>query len=796
MSVVVFSASVLSRKDPHSLPFNFSRNGTNVQYNGMQMGLTKVFLRRRAFEALEHLRSRKITDAVVKIQSFYRMITAQVQYEIAIYAAILIQNFFRRIEAYRRYRIHRHFNAARTIQNSFRCYRARNILFSAYVLAWYCQSIWRGAQARQYCAYLFLDKNASVIQRTWQRYRRRFFFRRVRRSVICIQALYRSYIAKKALYRLRRDARDLTKVAAERDKLREESRQLRRELERTRVAERKEKSEEMGKLRDEINRLRIDLEKAHRMQTPSKDYDKELKFLIQECERKEQQLEVLKSELASLRSLNDSFSIRSDGSPFINIPRGSPVRSDVSLLDTDYEDPNPEQLLGAAFQRSVVPLAATIESPRHRDFVLKEDVKILHAAIRQVNRKMFDEVLATTKDRTFIVNEGDKYGRTALHLASLARNLDMVNILLAYGAAVNIQDDDGETPLHLTDDASMMELLLNKGNANPDIPNIDGICALHLAVQRRDIDTVRALIRSNANVNNADNIRWFTPLHLIALPGRKSVQNKNGGKLQQGIAQLLCGSIITTNPDLNFQDSEGNSPLHYAAQLTTADACELISIFLTKGANPNVCNQRGQSPLHLLCHNEELRPLDTFQEAVHAMLFHGANPNLRSITGCTPLHLSLYHKDVDSAIQLVNSGAELHIIWQKPKRWSAFWDDKGSSEILALDMVQDSSTLYRILAAISTPHAWAPARSWCMHCQSALGTFSRAMHCRHCSRLICGSCAIACLPPEYFPKSFDIHEASWVCVLCEKILIARRDENSNSTHPTSSYGDDDEKFEC
>jgi hypothetical protein len=30
-----------------------------------------------------------------------------------------------------------------------------------------------------------------------------------------------------------------------------------------------------------------------------------------------------------------------------------------------------------------------------------------------------------------------------------------------------------------------------------------------------------------------------------------------------------------------------------------------------------------------------------------------------------PLHLSLYHRDVDSAIQLVNSGAELHLLWRK-----------------------------------------------------------------------------------------------------------------------------------
>lgn len=113
------------------------------------------------------------------------------------------------------------------------------------------------------------------------------------------------------------------------------------------------------------------------------------------------------------------------------------------------------------------------------------------------------------------------------------------------------------------------------------------------------------------------------------------------------------------------------------------------------------------------------------------------------------------------------------------------------SNVLALDMVEDETDLHRILSAITKPSKWAPARTWCMQCQSALGTFARAMHCRHCSRLICGSCASCCLPPHYFPKSFKVQEPSWVCCLCEKILLGRKDDNSHGTPPTAtSYGDD------
>jgi ankyrin repeat protein len=251
-------------------------------------------------------------------------------------------------------------------------------------------------------------------------------------------------------------------------------------------------------------------------------------------------------------------------------------------------------------------------------------------------------------------------------LSSLESQVGITTILLHNGAVVNAQDDNGETPLHLAENMGITELLVKQGRANPNIPNIDGICALHLAVQRRDLGAVRLLLMSNANVNNADNIRWFTALHLIALPARDEVQREIHAELRCRIAELLAGSLGPVSPDLDYQDREGNTPLHYAVQLDTHEACEVVGIFLEKGADPNICNARNQSPLHLLCHNAKLRvQSNVFLETIHTMLNHGADPNRQSLTGCTPLHLTLYHHDIDSAIQLVHKGADLHVLWKK-----------------------------------------------------------------------------------------------------------------------------------
>lgn len=116
----------------------------------------------------------------------------------------------------------------------------------------------------------------------------------------------------------------------------------------------------------------------------------------------------------------------------------------------------------------------------------------------------------------------------------------------------------------------------------------------------------------------------------------------------------------------------------------------------------------------------------------------------------------------------------------------------GTSEVLALDMVDDEHTLHRILAAINRPQKWAPSRPWCMQCRAMLGSFAQALHCRHCGRLICGACAPRVLAPQFFPKSFEIYESSWVCVVCDRILVGRKEESSSMTQPSTSFHDDDD----
>ena len=127
------------------------------------------------------------------------------------------------------------------------------------------------------------------------------------------------------------------------------------------------------------------------------------------------------------------------------------------------------------------------------------------------------------------------------------------------------------------DDAAVRRLVASGANVN--VPQGDGMTALHWAAQRGDAAMAGALIRAHANVNAATVIDAYTPLLIAAKGGQAAVVR----------------ALINAGANVNAVAGTGATPLHLAAQSGNADA---VAALLDKGADPNAKETLwGQTPL-------------------------------------------------------------------------------------------------------------------------------------------------------------------------------------------------------
>lgn len=194
---------------------------------------------------------------------------------------------------------------------------------------------------------------------------------------------------------------------------------------------------------------------------------------------------------------------------------------------------------------------------------------------------------------------------------------------------------------------------------------------LHWAAYDGNSQIAEILIRNGANVNENNNKYFFTPLHIV--------KNAKTARI-----------LLNANADVHLEDKHNSTPLLNIITVPTPDnptenIVDLTKVLLAGGANPNVKNKDGFSPLHQVISYEilELLPLlikagadltyahREYSTPLHHAVLRGLDSTVKLLLDCgaavnsqankekyTPLHMSVLYDYPKITNLLLDHGAD------------------------------------------------------------------------------------------------------------------------------------------
>ena len=183
-------------------------------------------------------------------------------------------------------------------------------------------------------------------------------------------------------------------------------------------------------------------------------------------------------------------------------------------------------------------------------------------------------------------NTADAQGYYPLQWAALNNRIQEVSFLISKGGSVNQQDSTGQT-------------------------------ALHWAAVRGSLPVIETLLRSDAEIEIKDN-RGYTACHVAA---------------QYGQTAALYHLALKWGVDIDKEDGDGRTPIHWAAYKGFADTIRLLLVLDARYSNPD---KEGCTPLHWAA-------IKGNGEACTVLLQGGSVNvlNQKDVTGMTPSQLAV-----------------------------------------------------------------------------------------------------------------------------------------------------------
>uniref|UniRef100_A0A915KDU0 RING-type E3 ubiquitin transferase n=1 Tax=Romanomermis culicivorax TaxID=13658 RepID=A0A915KDU0_ROMCU len=242
-------------------------------------------------------------------------------------------------------------------------------------------------------------------------------------------------------------------------------------------------------------------------------------------------------------------------------------------------------------------------------------------------------------------------GHTALQAAAQNGHLDVVKLLIKQKANLELEDKDGDRAIHhaaFGDEPAIIEILA-KSKVDLNARNKRKQTALHIAVNKGYLSVVKTLIESGSHcsLQKRDDV-----IALLLTQGQADVTltNNNGFNVLHHAALRGNASamrIILQNLHrpwvVDEKKDDGYTALHLAA---LNNHVEVANLLITLGhVNINMQNANSQTVLHLAVERQHT-------QIVRLLTREGANLNVADKDGDTPLHEALRHYTLSQLKQL------------------------------------------------------------------------------------------------------------------------------------------------
>ena len=212
---------------------------------------------------------------------------------------------------------------------------------------------------------------------------------------------------------------------------------------------------------------------------------------------------------------------------------------------------------------------------------------ILYYPIKYNYIKILNKLLEYNKKNIgiSIIDIKDSLGNTALHYSVILNNIDIVKILISFGADPLIINNENYNVLHVGIKYNRNDILeyLIENQSSLNFVSSTGESFLQIAISFQNNYIINLILKRNCFINNQEKEYGISALH------QSLIQNNI----------KLSKELINAGADINLQDFYGNTPFIYSVNENNNN--ELIEFLISfSDLNYNITNIDGNTALHII----------------------------------------------------------------------------------------------------------------------------------------------------------------------------------------------------